>query len=217
MKGNRKMAQSKLSNVGFSVDQPHFQMLACPHYGFANLHHGAVRTYNRPEDPDTTLVTTAGAEGSSIALVASQDTRNPSGRRHGLAIAFGCEGCGQLFELTFAQQKGATLVEWRPGTTVTTNDDGELFFPTLVDELKLLDKGQGRSTTGMERPNGVERYDTVGYPWHHPRSGDHFDMKSSPMPPALNTIAGRTYPRSARHPAERRDGLAWLERRRAVS
>jgi hypothetical protein len=122
---------TNLNEVKFSDNN----VLTCPHCGFDYLHQGAVRTYNRAEDADETIVTTVDAEGSATARVAY--THNPSDRRHGLAIAFGCEGCGQLFELTVAQSKGRTLVKWRGGRTIAQREDelaAEVFFPPLADE-----------------------------------------------------------------------------------
>jgi hypothetical protein len=43
----------------------------------------------------------------------SHHCRNPSERRQGLAIAFSCEDCDAKLELTIAQHKGNTIVEWR--------------------------------------------------------------------------------------------------------
>jgi hypothetical protein len=37
---------------------------------------------------------------------------NPSSRRGGIAIRFWCEGCPFISELTLAQHKGSTEVEW---------------------------------------------------------------------------------------------------------
>jgi hypothetical protein len=75
-----------LNDVKFSGDN----VLTCPHCGFDYLHQGAARIYGRGEDDAQTVVTTVDEQGSATARVASEYTRNPSGRRHGLAIAFGC-------------------------------------------------------------------------------------------------------------------------------
>lgn len=90
--------------------------LKCPACGSINLHHGTVRVFSRGEDAPKTVVTEVTPDHSSaptkttIEITAGQG--NPSARRHGLTLAFWCEGCHGTFELTIAQHKGVTLVEW---------------------------------------------------------------------------------------------------------
>jgi hypothetical protein len=122
------------AKIKFSEDWVN-QALACPHCGSACLHHGAVRSYDRPEDADLTTVTTLVKGRSVTEHVDPGNTRNPSVRRHGLAVAFACEGCHSQLELTLAQQKGATLIEWR----FVPADFGkemrpDIDYPTLQDE-----------------------------------------------------------------------------------
>ena len=42
----------------------------------------------------------------------SELSGNPSARRHGIAIEFTCEQCGDGLRLTIAQHEGHTLIEW---------------------------------------------------------------------------------------------------------
>jgi hypothetical protein len=58
-------------------------------------------------------VTTVAGGLAATHLQPSNQVANPSGRRHGLAIAFDCEGCGDEIELTIAQHKGLTAFAWR--------------------------------------------------------------------------------------------------------
>jgi hypothetical protein len=89
------------------------QVLVCPACGGPHPHQGNVRLYDRSEDGEETVVTTVGNGHSTVDRVASSQTRNPSERRHGLAVAFVCENCTAVLELTLAQHKGVTLPEWR--------------------------------------------------------------------------------------------------------
>jgi uncharacterized protein (DUF983 family) len=87
--------------------------LRCPHCGYNSLHQGQVTVFDRNEDAKTTAVTTVADGVATTRLLPSDQTGNPSMRRHGLAIAFYCESCGNNFELTIAQHKGTTPVAWR--------------------------------------------------------------------------------------------------------
>jgi hypothetical protein len=72
-----------------------------------------VTAFDRNEDAEMTVVTTIVNGFAETRLLPSGQVGNPSGRRHGLAIAFACEGCGDDLELTVAQHKGKTLFAWR--------------------------------------------------------------------------------------------------------
>ena len=48
------------------------------------------------------------ATASSCALVSNSNSGNPSSRRNGITITFGCELCGKTSVLGIAQHKGAT-------------------------------------------------------------------------------------------------------------
>jgi hypothetical protein len=107
-----------------SADRIYPITLSCPHCGEGYLHHGDIIVYQRGEDAAQTQVVRIGMEpGSrgydpvvSVRRELSEKCGNPSSRRDGFAISFSCECCeeGQReFELTFAQHKGATHIEWR--------------------------------------------------------------------------------------------------------
>jgi hypothetical protein len=89
------------------------QVLSCPHCGEIYLHHGTVTVYDRSEDAEASVTTVP--HKSFLHPVSRPDRlgENPSARRHGLAIAFECETCMVHAELTIAQHKGSTWVEWR--------------------------------------------------------------------------------------------------------
>jgi hypothetical protein len=85
--------------------------LLCPRCGDDYLHHGRVEVFARTEDA-TGVHTTVEAE---TVRVDRDLTGNPSGRRHGVTIAFSCEGCPDDPDLllTIAQHKGQTFLAWR--------------------------------------------------------------------------------------------------------
>ncbi len=89
-------------------------LLMCPCCGAdeAYLHSRTVTVFDRAEDAEITRVVSVG-ETVDMRRVPSEATGNPSSRRHGIAIEFECELCGEPIELTFAQHKGHTLVRWR--------------------------------------------------------------------------------------------------------
>jgi hypothetical protein len=87
--------------------------LLCPRCGGNYLHQKQVTVFDREEDAETTSVTTVAGGLAATHLLPSEQIANPSGRRHGLAIAFECEGCGDGIELTIAQHKGVTNLGWR--------------------------------------------------------------------------------------------------------
>jgi hypothetical protein len=66
--------------------------LVCPICGCSNLHHGRVITYSRVEDNKYTTVVESNFEcqSSQERLLPSEEINNPSGRRDGLAVDFGC-------------------------------------------------------------------------------------------------------------------------------
>lgn len=109
------MTKWETAEIRFSADWPYNQVLTCPACGEGNLHHRTVTIYDRNEDGPETVTTvhrnetvpsvTGGAPGSG--------GDNPSERRHGLSIAFECEHCHVVPELTLAQHKGTSILEWR--------------------------------------------------------------------------------------------------------
>ena len=87
--------------------------LLCPGCGQQNLHHGRVTVFDRDEDAETTTVSVVDDGLVSSHRLPSDGCGNPSSRRHGIAIAFECELCAVGLELTIAQHKGMTAIEWR--------------------------------------------------------------------------------------------------------
>ena len=90
--------------------------LACPRCGGLYLRHCGVTIYERGEDDKLTKVTVVDWAALSVKTVESRRTKNPSSRRHGLAIRFYCETCHngiEALELAIEQHKGATFMRWR--------------------------------------------------------------------------------------------------------
>ena len=92
--------------------------LLCPCCGSEYLHHAGISVYERNEDAPRTLVTVHEARTIRTAYPPSAQSGNPSSRRDAIAIRFWCEGCCNddrepALELTFAQHKGVTYIEWR--------------------------------------------------------------------------------------------------------
>jgi hypothetical protein len=88
-------------------------VLACPNCDSFYLHHDAVTVYDRDEDAsDVTQVRVENGVATTMTIP-NDVSRNPSSRRHGMAIEFWCEGCGGEFELTIAQDRGVTEIGWR--------------------------------------------------------------------------------------------------------
>lgn len=87
--------------------------LVCPNCGGQNLHQEVVAVFEREEDAARTVVTAVTRDSAETGLEDSETCENPSSRRHGVAIRFSCETCPDLPELTLAQHKGWTIVEWR--------------------------------------------------------------------------------------------------------
>lgn len=95
--------------------------LLCPCCGGEYLHHDTVSVFMRPEDAESTLVTTVSATASITDLLPSNVSGNPSSRRGGITISFWCESCHgdpehinkPLFKLHIAQHKGNTFLNWK--------------------------------------------------------------------------------------------------------
>lgn len=88
--------------------------LSCPRCGGTYLHQRMISIFERGEDDPITLVVQVDDYTVTNGLVESKRTKNPSSRRQGLAISFRCEVCGpDVAELTIAQHKGQTFIEWR--------------------------------------------------------------------------------------------------------
>lgn len=91
-------------------------LLVCPRCGFDHMHHQEVERWDRSEDARIETHILAGY-GHAQVQVEEESGRNPSSRRSGLIIRFECEGCGggpdDRIELSIAQHKGQTEIEWR--------------------------------------------------------------------------------------------------------
>ncbi len=92
--------------------------LRCPRCGSQNLHHLGVTLFDRAEDALSVVVISVSGAVTETKVQTSADSANPSSRRHGLAVQFGCEQCGggtdvDVIELTLAQHKGCTVIGWR--------------------------------------------------------------------------------------------------------
>jgi len=85
--------------------------LLCPACGGSNLHQGRVEVFHRhrEEAPSTAIAVVDGM------LVDADAARNPSSRRQGLLVHFGCETCPAEPSLAIYQHKGTTFVLWRDG------------------------------------------------------------------------------------------------------
>ena len=93
--------------------------LCCPACGFfGGLHHDTVTIFERSQEdaPSQAL------EIDNIwKMRRGEGDNNPSSRRDGVAIRFWCESCPTISELTIAQHKGTTILQWRrAGTRVET-------------------------------------------------------------------------------------------------
>jgi hypothetical protein len=92
---------------------PHSKILGadllCPFCGSDYLHHGKVEIFDRQEDNETGLHVSVDA---SRVTLDSDISGNPSLRRQGLKIHFGCENCNGASILTLAQHKGTTYMKF---------------------------------------------------------------------------------------------------------
>jgi len=97
--------------------------LFCPSCKDMYLHQGNVTVFEREEDAEYTTVIAQNKDTAQVNRFKSDDTCNPSSRRHGLLIEFSCEFChaGNLkedwstdkpFLLGVSQHKGNTLLQW---------------------------------------------------------------------------------------------------------
>ena len=78
------------------------------------LHQGNTTIFQREEDAPTTTVIAQDDTRVQTSSFPSQDTCNPSPRRHGLIIEFSCENCSSSHphRLAIYQHKGSTYMEW---------------------------------------------------------------------------------------------------------
>jgi hypothetical protein len=90
------------------------EAITCPNCGGDNLHHSPVTVFDRREDAPDTIVTEVENGRAAMRVTPSNQTRNPSSRRDGLAMSFWCETCPAKSEMTLEQHKGATFMGWQP-------------------------------------------------------------------------------------------------------
>jgi hypothetical protein len=87
-------------------------VLVCGHCDSNYIHHKTVTVYSRPHEDGNVSETEVSGTGDVVARKQSTG-RNPSSRRDGIAIGFWCEQCHYYAELTIAQHKGQTCLQWR--------------------------------------------------------------------------------------------------------
>lgn len=89
--------------------------LHCPTCGENYMHHTYVKIYERfpyEDSPSVVLHVNGVKEGKFVTHEGPSNSRNPSMRRDGIRIGFWCEHCEHHIELTIAQHKGFTLMEF---------------------------------------------------------------------------------------------------------
>lgn len=103
----------------FESHSESYLALHCP-CGSENLHQQETTIFARSEDDSMTTVIEQKGREAEVYHAPSEDTRNPSARRHGLIIRFVCEQCSvdkysKPLELAIWQHKGTTFVGWIDG------------------------------------------------------------------------------------------------------
>ena len=86
--------------------------LLCPECGENFLHHTEVTVFSRPAE-DGPVTSTRIHPDAAVHVLPGHWKGNPSSRRDGLAVRFYCENCDVDAELTIAQHKGETSIQWR--------------------------------------------------------------------------------------------------------
>jgi hypothetical protein len=93
-------------------DDANSDWLLCPGCGFfGGLHHDRVTVFDRIREDGPSTVTEV--KNGKVIRLCHNSNNNPSSRRDGIAIRFWCECCDAISELTIAQHKGTTEMEWR--------------------------------------------------------------------------------------------------------
>jgi hypothetical protein len=72
-----------------------------------------VTSYDQAEDAELVTKTVTVEGVTSVSVVPSEGSGNPSSRRDGIAVRFWCEACKAKPELLIEQSKGNTYVRWR--------------------------------------------------------------------------------------------------------
>lgn len=101
--------------------EPYSNSIKCPICGDGYLHHLGVETFHCEEDQNGYHVELYDETSHGWAMLdiicpentTNNDTKNnPSARRGGILILFGCEGCHNISKLGIGQHKGQTLMAW---------------------------------------------------------------------------------------------------------
>ena len=122
-----KAYREMISHHEYKPVQIEDDLLQCPRCKELYLHHCGISLYDREEDADYVMKTYVPvkfdgwtpkkSEKNSVDLAVShikaEASGNPSDRRGGVVIHFFCECCGDGIDLTIAQSKGHSWVEWR--------------------------------------------------------------------------------------------------------
>lgn len=155
--------------------------IMCPHCSGEFMHHVGVDIYERHEDRDSgTHVAVYGVDTNdrdshlnkaSVVVDTSMDG-NPSPRRQGLTIQLWCEGCQSQLELSVAQHKGQTLVNFDVVRTAQTQNDDSRWAELLAflesrrkiallayyEFAQVLKWSDGVVHLGFNTKNDVERW-----------------------------------------------------------
>ena len=103
--------------------------LLCPTCQQPYIHHTYVKIFERhlhEDGPSAVIHVNGFKDGKFVTHESSNSARNPSMRRDGIRIGFWCESCEHHIELTLAQHKGFTLMEfevWPNGRIAQTLSD----------------------------------------------------------------------------------------------
>lgn len=101
--------------------EPYSNSIKCPHCGEGYLHHLGVETFHCEEDQNgyhVELYDETSHGWGMLNIICPDNTTNtntkanPSARRNGILILFGCECCHNISRLGIGQHKGQTLMSW---------------------------------------------------------------------------------------------------------
>ena len=84
--------------------------LKCPVCGQSFLHHKKIEIFDREEDQKKGLHIKV---ENGVTETNTDLEGNPSRRRHGLTIQFWCEICEKKVEMSIAQHKGNTFIDFK--------------------------------------------------------------------------------------------------------
>jgi hypothetical protein len=89
---------------------PQPNIVKCPRCDYEFIHQLTVEVFDHVEDQEHGLYVKV-SQGE-MNVMSELPVGNPSKRRDGLRILFGCESCGQVSSLVIYQHKGLTTCEW---------------------------------------------------------------------------------------------------------